>query len=399
MNKKTLSCILGLASGSGFATSLRFIGPIGMSEILFFVALLVLFKKHGKSIFYPSGYVEFFIKNYIIISMLISLLIVGFITINFTSVGHNSNLIYVPSFIMAVFLGFLFAEAIRRGGVDLRILTNVFLVTFFVMNIFAYIFDINVYESEVRFSSLSNNPNQLLFYIATLALFLGLYARNLFWIAAPFLIYIGIRSGSDAFNLYLGVVSFSMVMQQVFFSWKMTNGVRFLFLFAMLFFGLLVIWQFYNEYFTNLWVRADEGGLRILHYKYALDVTFQSPLFGFGAGSFSGIHGPFEGIEAHNNFLDLSMQFGFFVPLLIYGIFIAALIKSFYEKQVLLVALILGFIVSGLFHYSARHFIFWLEFGVLFAYVFRSTSHYISNSALNKKMQFSKVIDTDGVSE
>jgi hypothetical protein len=396
MSKKILSIILGLASGSGFATSLRFIGPVGISEILFLVALIVLFKRLGKSIFYASNYLELVIKNYTIISMLISLLVVGFITTN-SSIGQQSNLTYVPSFVMSVFLGFLFADAIRRGRIDLKIVAISFCATFFVLNIIANIFGINAYASEHRFSSFSNNPNQLLFYIATLWLFLGIYAPKLSWFSAPFLVYIGIKSGSDAFNLYLVVISFSMVIQFLFVVFRMTSGMKFAFILAIVFVASLTIWQFYIEHLTDLWTSADEGGLRMLLYKYALDVTIQAPVFGFGPGSFSGIYGPFEGLEAHNNFLDLSMQFGFVVPFLIYCIFIAGLIKSIHEKQILLPALILGFIVSGLFHFSARHFIFWLEFGVLFSYVFHSSPPDNSSIIVNNKRRPSKHVFSDSV--
>jgi hypothetical protein len=61
---------------------------------------------------------------------------------------------------------------------------------------------------------------------------------------------------------------------------------------------------------TDIWNVADEGHLRLPLLKNALLASLYSPVVGFGIGSFSGIKKPFEGYEAHNTFLDFSLQFG-----------------------------------------------------------------------------------------
>ena len=122
-----------------------------------------------------------------------------------------------------------------------------------------------------------------------------------------------------------------------------------------------------------MWISADEGNLRVSLLINALKATAVSPLFGFGVGSFSGIDLPFKGIEAHNNFLDLAMQFGFIFPSIVYLVMISAMVKSIGLKDYILAAVIAGYIVSGLFHFSARHFIFWLELGLLLHYLYLDT--------------------------
>lgn len=104
--------------------------------------------------------------------------------------------------------------------------------------------------------------------------------------------------------------------------------------------------------------------------KNAFLASVRSPLFGFGAGSFSGIFGPFNGFEAHNTFLDFAMQFGFIYPLMIYGIMVAALFHLLKRRQFLVAAFVVGFIESGLFHFSGRHFTFWVELAVFWYYAF-----------------------------
>ena len=99
-----------------------------------------------------------------------------------------------------------------------------------------------------------------------------------------------------------------------------------------------------------------------------------------GAGSFSGIFNPFEGMEAHNNALDLSMQFGILFPITIYFIMLTALIKSINRRDHLLASIITAFLVSGLFNFSARHFIFWLDISFLFQYVYLNVKNFKSNS-------------------
>jgi len=54
----------------------------------------------------------------------------------------------------------------------------------------------------------------------------------------------------------------------------------------------------------------------------------------------------------------------------VYFIISAALFKSVKFRDNILASAIVGFVVSGFFHFSARHFVFWLGVGVLFQYLY-----------------------------
>ena len=51
---------------------------------------------------------------------------------------------------------------------------------------------------------------------------------------------------------------------------------------------------------------------------------------------------------------------------------IVAMFKKLEDREFLVAAFIVGFIVSGLFHFSARHFTFWVEFSVFYIYIFHN---------------------------
>ena len=97
----------------------------------------------------------------------------------------------------------------------------------------------------------------------------------------------------------------------------------------------------------------------------------QSPIVGWGAGSFSGF-APFGAKEAHSTPIDLAMQLGIIFPILFYGIMIVAMFRKIMDKEYLVAAFIVGFIVSGLFHFTARHFTFWVEFSIFYSYIFHN---------------------------
>jgi hypothetical protein len=112
-------------------------------------------------------------------------------------------------------------------------------------------------------------------------------------------------------------------------------------------------------------------------------VVSQSPIVGWGVGSYSG-DTPFGVYEAHNTPIDLATQLGVIFPIIFYGIMIVTVFKKIIDKEYLVAAFIMGFIVSGLFHYTARHFTFWVEFSLFYSYVFHDYNKKY-NTADNKK--------------
>ena len=139
-----------------------------------------------------------------------------------------------------------------------------------------------------------------------------------------------------------------------------------------------IIINTYSEELLEIWFAADEGGGRIMLMLNGMDVIKSSPIVGWGAGSFSGFV-PFGRAEAHSTPIDLGMQLGIVFPIILYGIMFVAMFKKLKDKEYLVAAFILGFIFSGFFHYTARHFTFWVELSIFYSYAFHN---YLKSDAL-----------------
>lgn len=365
-----LGLLLGVAAGTGHATSLRFSGAIGFSEILFLMIASYLFYKSPRFYLKKGHFSEFVIRSYLLISVLLVMPIVTIIVYFFSKNLFLSTPVYILSFSLGVVLMFLIIETIKENLVNLKLVTLMFAMTFIFMNAYAFLFDDSAFH-EGRYIGFANNPNQLMLYITSIMLMLAIYSRSFFFVFLPFLIFIGIVSRSDTFLVSFSSAFFVFIFLCAFNHIKALLLPRLIIMFFFLItLIVLAIYFFQNEIMIFL-KASDNHELQRMNLIYnAFLVTLQSPIFGWGAGSFSGFFSTFEGMEAHNNALDLSMQFGFFVPIIIYSIIIAAIIKSIKIRDHLLTCVILAFLISGLFNFSARHFIFWLDMGLLFQYLY-----------------------------
>jgi O-antigen ligase len=58
------------------------------------------------------------------------------------------------------------------------------------------------------------------------------------------------------------------------------------------------------DFFVKDYGEGNQGSDRVNRWRNGLIVAAESPIIGFGPGSFSGPYGPFEGAEAHNTYID-----------------------------------------------------------------------------------------------
>jgi hypothetical protein len=379
-----LGILLGIAAGTGHATSLRFSGFAGLSEILFLMIALYLFYKSPRFFLKKKIFFEFVIRSYLLFSVILVLPLVTIVVYSFLDKVSTSAPIYIFNFILGIGLMFLIVESIRANLINFRSASLVFLITFMTMNICAIFLGINNYD-QVRYTGFSNNPNQIVFYISYLMLMLAIYRRKTLFISLPFLAYLGIETGSDAFLVFIAGIIFIFFFLSIFNFIK----VHFFFCLSVMFIFLItlstLIIYIYQEELVAFLKSADDKNLVRLNLMYnAFVVTLKSPLIGWGAGSFSGISFPFEGSEAHNNFLDFSMQFGVIVPFILYYIILAALVKSIKNRDPLLASIIAGFFIISLFHFSGRHFSFWLQVGFLFQYLYPGLKNFKVNPSQEK---------------
>lgn len=364
-----VSLFLGIGLGLGYMTELRFMGPVGVSEVIILAVLILLLGRYWEGVLVYPRSLEGILKLYMLASAFFVLPLVT-ATVYYLSQYKQSDPIYIISFQMGVLLLFLMLEAVRNGGVNLSKLALGFAVAFCSTNIF-YIVFMPASES-VRISSYSSNPNQLVFYLSSLTLMLAMYNRKVFYFSFPFLFFIGFRSGSDAYLLAVLVSLLSWFGVSIFNNRSFSFG---LYLFLVCAAACIVSVFFlvsYQKQIFSLWAAADEGGGRLGLMANGLLASIESPFFGLGAGSFSGVHRPFDGKEAHNTFIDFSMQFGFIFSIILYFLMFFAAIKALRFRDGLSFGFIVGFIISGLFHFSGRHFVFWIEMSIFWFYSFSS---------------------------
>lgn len=382
---KPLEVVLGLGLGLGYMTSLRFFGPVGIAELMILISLILLFKYHGKSLIKYEKTIAGVIKIYMIFSVIIALPFMTLITA--TLIGLPTKPEYIISFIMGILLAFLIVESLKAQRIEMGNVVIWFAFAYILSNVITIMFFPSSLESD-RYMGAANNPNQLMFYASSLSLLLVIYRPVLSFFLVPVVAWITIKSGSDAYSLTLFVTIVIYVMIVILFSGRFSFGVG---LFFSAIAGSSLLYFIFVNYFDAIvliWNTADEGSTRSYLMLNALGVLLTSPLFGYGTGNFSGINNGFESWEAHNTFLDFGMQFGIIFPIIIYFIFFSFLFNRIKYGYYMQAAFVAAFIVSGLFHFSGRHFFFWVEFAIFYYYVFY---HYKPNKNLSLKFPNGKI--------
>lgn len=372
-----LEVIIGVALATGHMTSFRFFGLVGISEILFFIAISMLAIRYLKpALRFKGG--KSLMRMYIFFTIFI---IAPFVTffVYYESSMNKSAPIYTVSFMMAVLLFLLLVEAIK-DGLNLKRSVMIFAFLFIALNGFFLIFfqgDDRFWYS-IRYTGGAKNPNQLMFYATSLSLLVVVYLKKSSLFLLPPIIFIGLQCKSDAYLATLFIV-FVLYTYAIFFYFRRLNFKTNLLLNMIIFFTiLLIVVYFFDNQLQDIWASADEGadgGGRVRLLLHAVNATMHSPLVGFGYGGFSGVTDSFLGSEAHNTFLDFAMQFGVVFPILIYFIYFSFFFRALKEKRFLVAAFTMSFIAAGFFHFNGRHFIFWFELAVFFTYLYSGGRH------------------------
>jgi len=381
-----IETLIGLGLGLGHATRLRFLGPIGPSELLLSLGTVLLLKKNYKAVFSFTLDLKGFLKFCIFLTIYIIAPIQTILTLRLTNY-EKSTPVYIVAFMAAYAFMFSLVESYKNGSVNLKKLVSIYAVTYISLNIFLYFFPItNVYYSTLRFEGLAKNPNQLGFYGAALAFVSLITFESLIFkfIVTMLVVLIGYLSKSDAMILATAVSIVVYLMFKIFSCTRLSSSTKFLLIVSLILVCSWYVWCAYKDYIIFLWYQADEGayltGGRLALWKNAVRVILNYALFGLGYGSFSGYAKPYEGEEAHNTVLDLGVQFGVIFDLCIYSLLIYSVFHFFKKRRYDVSATLVGFIVLGLFHFYARHFDFWFILSLLYYYVFvydASTFRYI----------------------
>lgn len=377
---------LGLGMGFGYMTSLRFMGPVGIAELLILVSLIMLFKNHGQSLFRYEKNLAGSIKAYMMLAVFILLPMMTVITI--VLIGLPTKPQYIISFMMGISLAFLIVESLRSSRMNMSNVVMWFAFAYILSNIITLILFPSALEVD-RYKGAAHNPNQLMFYASSLSLLLVIYKPKLAFLLVPIVTWITMKSGSDAYSLTLVVIIVIYVLIIILFSKRFSFGVGLL---LSLILGLSILYFIFSNYLDEIiliWSAADQGNTRSYLMINALKVVLTSPFLGYGTGNFSGLENGFESWEAHNTFLDFGMQFGMIFPSIIYFVFFAFLFNRIKNGFYMQAAFVAAFIVSGLFHFSGRHFFFWVEFAIFYYYIFYDNNELLKKE-LNNQGKFSK---------
>lgn len=226
-----------------------------------------------------------------------------------------------------------------------------------------------VWYLATRFRGGALNPNQVALYVLCSLLLLLVYIRHvpLIFSALLGLAVFGYLAQSNAAKVSMAVFvlagSFAIFMPYLKFR------VRLLwFLLAM---GL--VWLFWgHELISKMeaqWAAVDYGNARQLLFFHGIDAwlsSIPSFLFGFGAGSYSGMGAPFQGSEVHNTVIDALTIGGFPMLFAVYLFPVCAWFLAYRQGRILIFSALSAVIVFSFFHYVARQPVYWLAgYGVL----------------------------------
>jgi len=127
--KRILEILIGLGLGLASATSLRFIGKVGPSEILMALATILLLKKYYKRIFSFSYDIKGFIKLYMFLSIFFIAPIMTIITISLTNYEEPTP-IYIISFMLQYMLMFSLVYAFYDNYLELKKIVYTYAIIF-----------------------------------------------------------------------------------------------------------------------------------------------------------------------------------------------------------------------------------------------------------------------------
>lgn len=375
--------ILGIVLTS--ASQLRFF--VGPGEILL-VLWAIFASAHlwaGKKLLLNDQFVLVLFFSWIVIFLLLSASFVGV----YTGRLLLSNSVHdAVSFCFVIVCLLIFFSVHGRPSTTDRILRLFFFfLLFFLVGLFVVSlingcdFSDKIWFHGTRFRGLAKNPNQTALFLVSMP-FLGWYLLSktyklklkLFYlIQIVVFIALGFITRSDA--LYVAwIATFMFLLLRLFGKYILcgtpTHFCIGIFCLSVL---VLIIVLIEGDFLFSivqqkvlLYSHGDpgnqvEGGnVRFLLWQNAIDVIQKSPLIGFGPGTFSGIHGPFTGEEAHNSMLDWGMSTG------VIGMLFLALLGIYFFLSVLrsgcdsLLGMFVSLIIFSCFHYVLRQPVFWL---------------------------------------
>lgn len=365
------------------ATQLRIPGsPIGPGEVMLFLwmvmTLLLQIKNRGIYITPLSSKLIpfwFFMFLFLLIGTLYSLYIGVWIP------GFTRNfLAYLFSSLLFIILSFdrdwkKKIIMISKVTVSVTVCVLVFLLLFNPR--YSTIGPIDSWQGSIRFLGWSKNPNQVAMNV-TIFLYISLYLSSItkkilvkawYICLAGASVWIGIETKSDAltvaFSIGLIILLISMWIKKITTS-KVTywSGALYKVLLPTFLSSIIIIfgpaiYEGVKQDVSTISEEGDQGEERLTLWSNGIKAIESSPLFGFGPGAYSGGDGPFQGMEAHNTFIDLGMNVGLFGISLYIGFLGWIAYSLITKKEFVLLTGLMTVLFYTLFHFTLRHPIYW----------------------------------------
>lgn len=298
------------------ATELRLLGAIGVAEIvaMFYIFLRLIFISrngcHTNKYFLMFFYV-FFLA--IFLGALFSI--------------FNVREVYIRDIFAYMYCFVITTLVFQHVGFDkvyaisfLKYFLIVSLLYLFLVDVVAYFYSGFMYEG-FRLAGFSSNPNQLALLVLVTFNISFIFCKKMMiprlWrvIIYTFLLYVSLRTVSEALlvAIFLGFVSYFSIRFSIY-SFTRTGRLYVLIsVMLMINLALSYVASFVSYSPGELYEAINinnQGDDRFTLWFNGLSSLSDSPLFGNGPGAHSGFGGPFEGVEAHNTFIDMLTQVG-----------------------------------------------------------------------------------------
>jgi hypothetical protein len=239
------------------------------------------------------------------------------------------------------------------------------------------------YGGHTRFRGLSENPNQLAMFMLTIP-FLGPYLiaktqrfrqKLAYLLGIIVCLAVGLATGSD--GLRVGWIGSAIIVAAWCWSRVLVRGrSRFLYvshfivpmvvLILALGLNYVLVTQFNNvsEQIYAKGARGDKGVVLVMH---GLEAIAQSPLVGWGPGSYSGMDRPFQNFTAENTLIDWGMSTGMLGMILYLGLLFVCMVHVTRSGSPWLLGVLVAIVSDTLFGYSLRQPLFWLTLVLVLA--------------------------------
>jgi hypothetical protein len=352
--KVTCTFFVGVALVLNSFTLVRGDGAGGPFEILLLLSLIILgfFKLIERHKFN-------FLPLIAIIYLLVIMAPLTFLNSYFDQMGSSIRTLFALFF--GAFAGFIIANTnlveqkyISLGG------ASVLIASFFA----AMYLEID-FSNLQRLLFLSENPNQIALYSLGMLFLISWSIENKISLGIfnLFALGYGFFALSDTFFLAFFIIIlfilFGFIIRGKAFSLLMTFWVLLIALAYVLIFPENVI----LEYIIKAWQNADEGGGRLTLALNGILAYLESPIFGHGAGAFSGVNIPMMRYEAHNTFIDFLTMGGIPFILIVYVPFFLAAKELLLDSKYFILGILIGLVIFSFFHFIGRHPIFWFVWG------------------------------------